>query len=786
VSTSSVSGVTTTTQSSSVVGTTFLDGLASGLDTTSIINQLSAIRSQSVTRLQSRKSSLENKLAVYQRLNALLASAKVAADDLAAPNALNVRKAQVSGYSGATAPLAVSASADAQPGSYGLVVERLAAAHKISSAAGAVGSATEALGLSGEFLLNGKAVSLKADDTLQDVRAKINDAAAGVTATIVSVGSGDQRLVLTSRSVGTHGSIDLADASGSDVLQGLGLLTGAVTVKHSSDGGRTAQSDGLSSSVQPVADALGLKSPASGTVGIAGVDIAVDLGSDGLADLRDRINNNAELQGQGVCASIVRDTTSGQTTYRLQITRAEGTLELRDDANVLQALGLVRGTFANEQQAAQDARIILDGTAIERSSNSLDDVIEGVSIELTQADPGKALTLMVTSDPASAADVVNTFVSAYNAVMDQLRAAQDYDTDTQTGGVLFGDSTALNLEYGLRSAVTRQVTALAGDPALLSAIGITTDQNNRLVLDTLKLQAALESDPEGVGNLLGGRARASDARVEIVQTGRETGESGNAGWQVHITQAATKATGTSRGFASGATLAVDETLTFGDGFQVSLAAGTSLQDAAQVLDDAFRSWGKSYRASVVTQDGQSRLQVEHEQYGSRYSVQVSSSLDRGAGGLDMGGALSGEAQTFTGLDVAGTVNGEAFTGSGQYLTALDTNATTAGLKLKIATDVGDTDLGTVVVAKGVAARLSSYASFALDAKTGAVTQGAANVDREMDAIDEEIAKVKERVQKYEDDLRAKFTAMEAILGEKQILQQYISSQVASLQTSYGD
>jgi flagellar hook-associated protein 2 len=785
VAISGVSGVTTTTQSSKVVGTTFLDGLVSGLDTTSIIQQLSAIQSQSITRLTAQKATLQSKLEVYQKLNALLASAKLAADALCDPATLNVRQATVSGYTGTAAPVVVSASSDAQPGSYDLVVERLATAHKIASAPGSVSSATTALGLSGDILINGKVITVQAGDTLQDIRGKINGAGAGVTATIVSVGTGDNRLVLTSRSLGADGAIRLVDASASNVLQSLGLFTGAVSVKHPADEGRTVQSDSFHSSALTVAQQLGLFAPTSGTVSIAGVGIAVDLAQDSLTTIRDKINNSAELQAQGVTASIVTETVSGQTTYRLQITRAEGTLELTDDGNVLQTLGVLQGTLANELQAAQNSRIWLDGTAVERASNSLDDVIEGVSIELTQAAPGQTLKLTVSSDPSSVANSVGKFVDAYNAVIDHLRSAQQYDTDTQTGGLLFGDSVALNLEFGLPNAVTREVTALVGDPTLLSAIGISTDQKDHLVLDRTKLQLALQDNPEGVTNLFRGRTQASDSRVQVVEVGRQTGDSGNNGWQVHITQAPTRATATSRSFAPDATLSQDETLTFGDGLQVSLHAGMTLSEAAEALNDAFRSWGKPYEASMGTSGGQSYLQIQHEQYGSKYSVRVTSSLDQGAGGLDLGGAVAGEAKTYTGQDVAGTINGEFCVGAGQYLTGVDTNPNTAGLKLKITADTGNVDLGTVTVTKGAARRLSDYINFSLDPSTGAVTQGAAAINREMDAIDDEIAKVKERVQRYEDDLRAKFTAMESILGQKQALQQYITAQVSSMKKGSG-
>lgn len=778
---SSVSGITTTI--SNVSGTTYLDGLASGLDTTGIIDKLAEIQSKPVKRLEARKTALQRRLAAYQSINASLGALQLAAWDLATPSQFLTRGVTVSGYTTGSAPLAASASSAARTGTHQVVVEQLAQAQRVLSGAGAVADADAALNAAGDLRINGKTVSLTAGDTLKSLRDKINAAGAGVSADVLQVAEGDARLVLTARQPGVENSIDLADATQGNLLQRLGLVSAEASLKHPVAGGASAQSDGVVNSALDVAVALGLTIPPAGTVLIAGVSLTLNLGSDSLEDLRDRINQNEELQAQGVSADVVSEQVGGKTQYRLQIDKAEGTLTLTDDNNVLSALGLVQHSFVNEQQAACDARIRVDGVTVTRSTNSMDDVLDGLSIELTSAAPTEKLTLTVAQDTASAARKVQSFVSAYNSLIDQIASAQAYDTETQSGGVLFGDAAILNLEYGLRATISNPIPMSATTSDTLASIGISTDAHDRLVLDTAKLTQVLTEDPGRVERLFGLKAEADTAQIEFVSATRATAASDTSGYLVHITQAAQRGTASSREYAAGATLTAAETLTFDGTSPVTLEAGMTLQQAADRLNGWFRTYGSAYEATVVSEGGHEHLQIQHEQYGAAYAVVVSSSLADGVGGTGLGGATAGSTETYWGKDVAGTINGEAATGKGQVLTGDSGNATTDGLALKItATDSG-VDLGRVSVNKGAARRLSEYISFALDAESGSITQGAQSLTKSMASLDDDIETVEERVQRYRDKMQAKFQAMETALARAQALQQYMSGQISAFTSS---
>lgn len=753
------------------IGAISIDGIASGLDTTAMLEQLAAIQRRPIQILTARKSRLQEQLAAFQSINASLTALRIAADALKTPARFTPNTAVVTDSSSHT-HLAASAGLTAQQGSYEISVQQLAAAHKVAS--GQVADADEALGLSGDIRINGKVISVQESHTLGNLRDAINAAEAGVNATILQVGEGDYRLMLTARDTGAANAIDLVDANSTGILSGLGLLDGNASIKHAVPGG--ARSDGVASSALDIAQALGLVIPPAGTVFINGKAVSVNLAGDSLEVLRDRINATPDI---GVTATIVSEETTGGVMYRLQIVGDSGTPMFEDDNNVLQALGILAEGIADERQAARDAVITVDGISVSRAGNAMDDVIGGVNLQLMRADPGHTLTLEVRPNLDGAIGEVRSFVQAYNQVVDMIAGAQSYDSETNTGGPLLSNMTVRSLEDALRRTVTGLLTVPGGDSTTLASVGITSDRQGKLSLDAAKLQSALEANPAAVAKLFGVGGVASDSQVQFVSASRDTHDSGAAGWAVHITRAAEQATASSAALAGGIT--ATETLTFNGTQPIILTAGMSLEQARDHLNGWFGIYGLEYEASVSGD----RLQIAHAQYGSNHGFSVASSLDRGAGGTDLGGAAAGQAEQYAGVDVAGTINGEAATGRGRHLTGAEGNATTAGLVLRI-TAQAPGDLGAITVFKGAAARLSDYIQLATAGEHAAMTQGAAGITAGIQDMDREIERMEERVEMYVERMRARFTAMERTVGQAQALQHYMTGQINALPRNYVD
>ncbi len=197
-------------------------GLASGIDIKGIVSQLVALERAPLQTLQSQATSLKSKVSVYGSLKSMATALGDAADKLA----------KASNWSGVTATssdsgaVGVSATGSAQRTSLSVEVQRLAKAQSTASSAVAkdspVGSGTLSIQLgnwaSGSFAAGSAAaveVNVAADDSLSDIAAKINDAEAGVSATVLRDASGERLLIRSNETGEVNGfRIQVTDDDG--------------------------------------------------------------------------------------------------------------------------------------------------------------------------------------------------------------------------------------------------------------------------------------------------------------------------------------------------------------------------------------------------------------------------------------------------------------------------------------------------------------------------------------------------------------------------------------------
>ncbi|MBW1961901.1 MAG: flagellar filament capping protein FliD, partial [Deltaproteobacteria bacterium] len=334
------------------LSTNLISGLSSGFDWRTMIDQLMEIEHRRVDLVENQKSDYEAKLEIYQSINTKLLSFKTTADTLSNSDAFNIFTTSLSTDSAtydASDILSVSTSTSAAPGSHTITMNAnstMAKSRKISSKS--FSSYDTALSLTGEFVINGRAIKVETSDTLNDIQNKINNLnsgsnATGVTASILTVSSSNYRLILTSDNTGEDAfTIFDASADTENILStGLGFTDETTTVKNLISNG--ARSESFSSSSQSVKSMLGLTTAQSGTVTIGSFTVDVDL-SDSLTDIASDINTAAGGAGSSVTASVVSTTQDGVTSYRLKI---ENTTNFTDDNNVLQTLGILEGDHSS-------------------------------------------------------------------------------------------------------------------------------------------------------------------------------------------------------------------------------------------------------------------------------------------------------------------------------------------------------------------------------------------------------------------------------------------------------
>lgn len=206
-------------------------GLASGIDIKSIVSQLAALDRAPLQPLQRSASSMQSQLSIYGTLKSMMSGLGDAAARLSAPSSWTGVKASTSNEKA----VAVSASADASATSLSIEVQKLATAQSAATALppfglqSALGAGTLSIQVG-----TGAAVDVVVEagkDSLVDVARKINEAKAGVSATVVRDADGE-RLLMRATDTGISKSFTVAVSGGSPDLGRLAFgpaVTGGMT-----------------------------------------------------------------------------------------------------------------------------------------------------------------------------------------------------------------------------------------------------------------------------------------------------------------------------------------------------------------------------------------------------------------------------------------------------------------------------------------------------------------------------------------------------------------------------
>jgi flagellar hook-associated protein 2 len=170
-------------------------------------------------------------------------------------------------------------------------------------------------------------------------------------------------------------------------------------------------------------------------------------------------------------------------------------------------------------QVAKDASLVIDGVSISKSSNTVSDVINGAALKLQSAGSG---TISLSTDIDAITTKVSDFVDEYNEVFTYLNEQLAIDTETNETGVLFGNFAVQNLQHILRSSISTEVTGVSGNFKYLSQIGITTQSDGTLIIDTDDLSDALTTDIKNVSQLFASRGSTTNSTVSFVGYTRDT------------------------------------------------------------------------------------------------------------------------------------------------------------------------------------------------------------------------------------------------------------------------
>jgi flagellar hook-associated protein 2 len=511
--------------------------------------------------------------------------------------------------------------------------------------------------------------------------------------------------------------------------------------------------------------------------------IRIDPSSNTLSGVRDAIN----AANAGVSATIINDGAGNRLVLTAKDTGAANSVRITvndDDGTNLDSTGLSQLAFdpaatagsgrnLTQVQAAQDAKLQIDGIAISKPSNIVTDAIEGLTLNLLKSNAGSPTTLDVARDTAGVKASVEAFVKSFNSISQTLKDLGGYNSATRKGGILQGDSTALSIQRGIRATLTAAVGQIPGSFASLSQIGVSFQKDGSLTLDSTKLQAAMDSGFDQIGGLFAMRGTSSDSLISYDGASDKT-VAGN--YAVAVTQLATRASLTASQ-AAGLTITagINDQLNINvDGVVASVTLAAGAYGSADALAAEVQS--KLNGAVSLTTAGVSVLVSQSAGVLNIASTHYGSSSSVGLSGGNGAGNLMGAAPVITaGMDVAGTVNGVAATGSGQMLTAGE-----AGDGLRLAINGGPLGArGTVNFSRGYADQLNKLATNLL-ATDGIIAGRVDGINGSIKDLDRRQEDFTNRLSTTEARYRAQFTALDTMLSSLNQTSQFLQQQLAAL------
>lgn len=504
--------------------------------------------------------------------------------------------------------------------------------------------------------------------------------------------------------------------------------------------------------------------------------ITIDSSNNSLQGMRDTINA-AKL---GVTATIIND--GSGSPYRLALAADHSGIDqslkisVSGDAAINSLLEHNPAGTQNltETATAKNANLKINGVAVTKTSNTISDVVEGVTLNLNKETSSPA-SLTVARDTNSIKTSINSFVKAYNELSGTLKNVSAYDASAKKGAILQGDATVRSLQTQLRAMIGTPVEGAPGELKTLASIGVSFQKDGTLAVDQGKLGAAMSNHFDEIASLFAAVGSSSDS---LVRFSSASGSTRPGSYALDVTQLATqgktvgKAIGIPVVIAAGDNDTLDLSIN-GISASVTLSPGSYTTAGALAAELQAKINGAAALSgagvAVAVSESGGKLAITSVKYGSGSTVLVSG----GTAELTLG--LDGDTPS-DGVDVGGTIGGATASGSGQILTASGGDAT--GLAVAVNGGILGSR-GTLHYSQGYAAALNKWAGSILDGDSiiSARTDG---IDRSIKDIGKRRTEFEARLVNMEKRYRAQFVALDSMLASMNNTSNYLTQQLANL------
>ena len=541
-----------------------LPGLSTGLDTQALIQQLMQVESR---RLRTLESSIEQRSETRRAVTELqskLGTFNSAVSALSDASGLRAYSATSSGDA-----VSVEASSRAYEGSHSVQVKQLATANRwvhdgLSSESSYVGAGTLILSYNHQEMI----IQTTEETTLRDLIGLINNDSdnPGITAGILEYDAGDGNpfhLVLNGADTGAEHQISIRSSNAE-------IHAAASTLR--ADGTNAGPATRIESLSDFTEQGIDFKD-------ITEIDIAGSL-HDGTAvdasmavsrhtTLEDLIKQIEQAFDNTVKVTLdegqlrVIDKTSGASQMTLSLafrtdTESAGLsfAQTSEGGSINASLDTFDAATFLETQTAQDALVKVDNYPpgednwINRSSNTIDNVISGVTLNLHSTTANSeggydSLTVNMTRDTAGLRDKMQTMIDAYNAVVMYYDEKTKYDPETNTSGILSREFGLTSIRTLIRNPFMTNAVGFTGSDSFRNPrdIGLSFDADGMLSLDGDTFDEAIQQDYRGVLSLIGSQKTGSTsggdaAHIKFNDSSRHT-QAGSYNVRVEIDAAGT-------------------------------------------------------------------------------------------------------------------------------------------------------------------------------------------------------------------------------------------------------
>jgi len=441
-------------------------GLATGIDTKTLIEQLMYLERTPERILTTKKQSIQKQVDVFTQISGALTSLKSLVAGMNTASSFRGMKVSV----GDSTAAAATASSSALPGSHSVSVTGLARFQRQVSDQG-YASSTDLNFNTGSIVIRGgkEPVTVKIAEganSLGGIAAAINASGANLTASVINDGSANPcRLVISGKDT-TNYTVDFSGLSTAPAAPNGAPYAAPIFSKSFAASGDTTSGSNVIGNISTANLQVGMALSGAGLED--GTVITGILGPDSV-----QISKSATASGSGVALSYPN----------------------------------------SAYQAGSPARFTVDGVAITKDSNTVSDVISGVTLNLLKE--GGTTTVDVDNDDAAVTSRINSFVKSFNDAMTLLNKQSSYDATTKTAGLLSGDSTVRMVKTQLQSILTTPLAGATGTFTMLSEIGITTNRSDgTLAVDSTKLAKAVDADFDSVVELFTKNGGVSNLQTE--------------------------------------------------------------------------------------------------------------------------------------------------------------------------------------------------------------------------------------------------------------------------------